>query len=86
MSYLHQNAFWVKWGLGGGGGGGGGGEKAYFYNNFYETPPILHLNRKWGREFKSGIPDLHTDFIHLTIQCCVLVILMQEIFPKGKGN
>ena len=48
---------------------------------------ILNFNQKWEREFKSNIPDMRTDCIHLTIisnQCCVLVILMQEIFPKGK--
>ena len=41
------------------------------------------------REFKSDIPDTHTIYIHLTIisnQCWILVILMQEIIPKEKGN
>ena len=42
-----------------------------------------------GNEKQNPIPDTRTDCIHLSIiynQCCVLVILMQEIFPKGKGN
>ena len=40
-------------------------------------------------EEKSDIPDMRTDCIHLTIifnQCCVLVLLGQEIFPKEKDN
>ena len=63
--------------------------ETYFYNNFYETHSILHFNRKWEREFKSDIPDSRIDCIHLTIishQCFVLVILVQEIFPKEIGN
>ena len=63
--------------------------KTDLYNNFYKTDSILHFDWKWEREFKSDIPDTHIDCIHLTIifnQCFVLVILMQEIFPKEKGN
>ena len=50
---------------------------------------ILHFNWKSEREFKSDIPNKCTDCIHLTIisiQCCVLVIPVQEIFPKEKPN
>ena len=75
--------------LGGRGGGGGGGGGNNFYNNFYETHFILHFNRKWEREFKSDIPDMRTYCIHVIIishQCYVLVILLQERFPKEKGN
>ena len=62
---------------------------AYFYTNFYETHSSLHFNQKCKSEFKLVIPDAGTDCIHVTIifnQYCVVVILMQEIFGKGKGN
>ena len=76
--------------LGGYGGGGEGvGEGAYFFSNIFYEFCILTGNQK--SEFKSDIPDtcLRIGSIHLTIishQCCVLIILMQEIFPKEKGN
>ena len=82
-NYLHQRISWV------GGGVWGGSMATYFYDNFYEIHLILHSKRKWKRQFMSEIPDRRANYIHLTVisnQCCVLVILMQEIFPKEKGN
>ena len=40
-------------------------------------------------DIPGDIPDMRTDSINLTIlshQCCLLVILKEEIFSKEKGN
>ena len=60
--------------------------ETYIHDTFYETHSILHFNWKWESELKSDIQDTSTDCTHLTTtiphQCCVLVILMHEIFLK----
>ena len=48
---------------------------------------MLHFKWKWESEFKSDIPDMPIDCIHLTIiSHLTTIFLMQEVFPKEKGN
>ena len=75
LTYL-RNMY--KWEL------GSSKEETYYYNNFYETHSNLHFNRKWERYNRHTL-RLYS-FKHNLNQCCVLVILMQEIFPKENGN
>ena len=75
------------WGWVGGGGGAAAGNT--FLSTFMKHIQFCILIGNERANSSQDIPGMCIDCIHLTIifnQCCVLVILMQEIFPKEKGN
>ena len=56
--------------------------KHIFITTFMKHIQFCILARNQKENLSQDIPDTHSDCIHLTIisnQCCVLVILMQEI-------
>ena len=67
-----------------GGGGGGGGGGVYVITTFIKRIQFCILTGK-DKENSSHIYQTSAQTI-ISNQSCVLVILMQEIFPKEKGT
>ena len=62
--------------------------ETYFSNNFYETHLLLHFKPEMRKRIQVRY-NRHAHWLYLFIiishQCCVLVILVQEILSKEKG-